>query len=113
VMRSAEMRQQRRPVPWPAPTLVLHSPAAHDCAKAIAEYVGLPWVMPGQSEKPGEVDQVWLRDLPRSLQPQPGVIELWLPPIGGTTSESNPLRGEIVGSLYGIDQNQTSWLRLK
>ena len=65
------------------------------------------------SGKPVEVDQVWLRDLPRSLQPQPGVIELWLPPVGVMTSESNPVREEIVGSLLGIDQNQTSWLRSK
>jgi len=113
VVRSADMRQERRPVPWPVPTLVLHSPASHDCARAIAKYIGVPWVMPGQSGKPVEVDQVWLRDLPRSLQPQPGVIELWLPPVGVMTSESNPVREEIVGSLLGIDQNQTSWLRSK
>ena len=33
VVRSADLRQQRRPVPWPQPTLVLHDPASRDCAR--------------------------------------------------------------------------------
>ena len=79
VTRSADLRQQRRPVPWPKPTLVLHDPASRDCARAISRYIGAPWVLPG------DVDRVWLRDLPRSLQARPGVIELWLPPVNETT----------------------------
>lgn len=75
VIRSADLRQQRRPVPWPRPTLILHDPARRDCARAIARYIGAPWIVPG------EVERVRLRDLPRSLQAQPGVMELWLPPV--------------------------------
>ena len=75
VIRSADLRQQRRPVPWPKPTFVLHDPAGHDCARAISRYIGAPWVLPGEAEP------VWLRDLPRSLAARPGVIELWLPPV--------------------------------
>jgi len=74
VIRSADLRQQRRPVPWTRPTLILHDPGYRDCARAIARYVSAPWVVPGDTER------VRVRDLPRSLQAQPGVIELWLPP---------------------------------
>jgi hypothetical protein len=74
VVRSADLRQQRRPVPWPRPTLILHDPGRRDCARAIAGYIGAPWIVPG------EIERVRLRDLPRSLQAQPGVMELWLPP---------------------------------
>ena len=84
VTRSADLRQQRRPVAWPKPTLVLHDPSSRDCARAIARTIGAPWVMPG------DVERVWLRDLPRSLKAQPGVIELWLPPVEATASESRP-----------------------
>jgi len=42
---------------------------------------------------------VWLRDLPRTLQARPGVIELWLPPTEAITSENNVDRPEIVGAL--------------
>ena len=74
VVRSAELRQQRRPVPWPTPTMVLHDPASRDCARAIADQVSAPWVT--KADGPA----VRLRDLPASLKAQPGVIELWLPP---------------------------------
>jgi hypothetical protein len=84
VTRSADLRQQRRPVPWPKPTLVLHDPASRDCARAIARYIGTPWV------PPGETDRVWIRDLPRSLQARPGVIELWLPPVETSTADARP-----------------------
>ncbi|MBC7707003.1 MAG: hypothetical protein H7274_24050, partial [Rhodoferax sp.] len=84
VTRSADLRQQRRPVPWPQPTLVLHDPASRECARAIARYVGTPWL------SATDADRVWLRDLPRSLQARPGVIELWLPPIDMATLENRP-----------------------
>ena len=84
VSRGADLRQQRRPVPWPKPTLVLHDPSSRDCARAIARYIGAPWVLPG------DTDRVWLRDLPRSLQARAGVIELWLPPADTATAESRP-----------------------
>jgi len=93
VIRSADLRQQRRPVPWPKPTLVLHDAASRDCARAISRYIGAPWVMPG------DVDRIWLRDLPRSLQARPGVIELWLPPSDMTTSMNSANRDELVGAL--------------
>ncbi len=76
VTRSADLRQQRRPVPWPQATLVLHDAESRDCARAIAGYVGAPWVGADSSSR------VRLRMLSRSLQGTPGVIELWLPPVG-------------------------------
>ena len=81
VVRSADLRQQRRPVPWPKPTLVLHDPASRDCAHAISRYIGTPWV------PPGDADRVWMRALSRSLQATPGVIELWLPPVGAANPD--------------------------
>ena len=93
VIRSADLRQQRRPVPWPKPTLVLHDPMSRDCARSISRFIGGPWVLPG------DADTVWLRDLPRTLLARPGVIELWLPPIEITTSENNADHTEIVGAL--------------
>ena len=76
VVRSADLRQERRPVPWPQATLVLHDAESRDCARAIAGYVGAPWV----GAEP--TSRVRLRMLSRSLQGTPGVIELWLPPLG-------------------------------
>jgi hypothetical protein len=82
VIRSADLRQQRRPVPWPRPTLILHDPGHRDCARAIARFIGAPWIVPG------DTDRIRLRDLPRSLQAQSGVIELWLPPVDATTGSA-------------------------
>jgi len=79
VVRSADLRQQRRPVAWPTPTMVLHDPASRQCANAIASYVGAPWVT-----EPG-VQTVRLRDIPTSLKAKPGVMELWLPPVQDAT----------------------------
>jgi hypothetical protein len=76
VVRNAELRQQRPPVPWPNPTLVLHDPASRDCALAIASAVGAPW-----TGVDGSSSRVRLRGLPASLQARPGVLELWLPPV--------------------------------
>ena len=81
VVRSADLRQQRRPVPWPKPTLVLHDPASRDCARAISSYIGTPWV------PPGDADRVWMRALSRSLQATPGVIELWLPQVSAANAD--------------------------
>nr|WP_315233528.1 hypothetical protein [uncultured Albidiferax sp.] len=85
VVRSADVRQQRRPIPWAKPTFVLHDAAdpeqqAHyqDCAKALVPWVRSAW---GSQLGVEAKDAVWLRDLPRRLTPTPGVIELWLPPI--------------------------------
>lgn len=76
VTRTAELRQQRRPVPWAQATFVLHDPASRGCAAALSAYVRSPWVL---DERPG---QVWVRDLPSTLGGRrPGVIELWLPPL--------------------------------
>lgn len=81
VVRSAELRQQRRAVPWPKPTFVLHDPSGGGCAAALGRFVGAPWV-----EQQGDADAVWIRGLPRRLQATPGVIELWLPPMDMTVS---------------------------
>jgi hypothetical protein len=91
VVRRADLRQQRRPEPWPKPTFVLHdrvnpttpgapthSPA---CAKALSQYLGAPWVLPGAP------DQLWIRNLPEALKATPGVIELWLPSIASKNAE--------------------------
>jgi hypothetical protein len=81
VIRSADLRQKRRPVPWPRPTLILHNASLRDCARAISHYIGFPWIVPGDN------NGARLRDLPPSLQAQPGVIELWLPPLTLTASD--------------------------
>ncbi|NKI94466.1 hypothetical protein [Rhizobacter sp. SG703] len=73
--RNAELRQQRRPVPWPVPTFVLHDPASRECALALSRFIGEPWVTPTR------IDGVWIRERRRSAVPRPGVIELWLPPV--------------------------------
>ncbi|MDB5849245.1 MAG: hypothetical protein JWP29_2997 [Rhodoferax sp.] len=80
VVRSAELRQQRKAVPWPKPTFVLHDPGSGSCAAALARFVGTPWIEPQ-----GDPDPVWVRGLPRRLQATPGVIELWLPPVSAAT----------------------------
>ncbi len=91
VVRSADLRQQRRPEPWPKPTFVLHDRAnanvlgadspSQACAKALSQYLGAPWVLPGAP------DQVWIRNLPEALKATPGVIELWLPSIASKNAE--------------------------
>ncbi|WP_046113123.1 patatin-like phospholipase family protein [Aquincola tertiaricarbonis] len=76
VTRSASLRQQRRPVPWPQPTLVVHQRSDLDCARLLAEHVLQHW-------GPGNGGEVWVRELPSSLRTSSGsqrVIELWLPP---------------------------------
>ena len=81
VVRNAELRQQRPPVPWANPTLVMHDKASRDCARAIAAQVGAPWLRDSGSPR------VRLRGLPESLQAQPGVLELWLPPVDNMASD--------------------------
>jgi len=76
VTRSAELRQQRRAVPWPKPTFVLHDPSSDSCAAALARFIGPPW-----NDPQGDAEPVWIRGLPRRLQATPGVIELWLPSV--------------------------------
>ncbi|MEO7940646.1 MAG: hypothetical protein ABIR55_18640 [Burkholderiaceae bacterium] len=80
VVRSADLRQQRRPVAWPNPTLVVHDQDGRPCAQAIASQIGAPWVTLANGQS------VRLRNLPTSFKPRPGVIELWLPPIDNTTA---------------------------
>jgi len=86
VVRNAELRQQRPPVPWANPTLVLHDPASGDCARAIAAQVGAPWISETGTSR------VRLRALPASLQAQPGVLELWLPPIDNMATDKKQAR---------------------
>ncbi len=86
VVRNAELRQQRPPVPWPNPTLVLHDSVSRDCALAIAAAVGAPWLADGNSTR------VRLRALPSSLQGQPGVLELWLPPVDSISADAKAAR---------------------
>ncbi|MCB2000916.1 MAG: hypothetical protein KDH91_11260, partial [Rhodoferax sp.] len=84
VVRSADLRQQRRPVAWPTPTLVIHDAGGRACARAIASYIQAPWV--------SQADAVRLRELPASLQARPGVIELWLPPLAAAAPEQTLLK---------------------
>lgn len=74
VVRTAELRQQRKPVPWPRPTFITHRVADEGCARALATLVRSSWPNVGRR------DRVWVNDLPKSLGGQDGVIELWLPP---------------------------------
>ncbi len=77
VSRGAELRQQRRPVPWPKPTFVLHDPASRPCAETLARLLRTRLTEP--MPETGE-DRIWIRSLP-DTQPnrRAGVIELWLP----------------------------------
>ena len=87
VSRGAELRQQRRPVPWPKPTFVLHESNSRPCAKALASLL-----ISGYGSQNVDVpdNEVWFRDLPDSqTNRRPGVIELWLPP--GSVSEMKDL----------------------
>jgi hypothetical protein len=75
VTRSAALREQRRPVPWPQPTLIVHDPGDRRCAQELATTIRA--TLPSVS---GRDSSVWVRDLPRTLKARPGVIELWIPP---------------------------------
>ena len=102
VTRSADLRQQKRPVPWPRPTLLLHDPASRDCANAIARYIGVPWVpavTPGAASNAVRGNGVQIRELPASLRAQPGVIELWLPPTESLLSQEEPRTAVVVSRL--------------
>ncbi|HSN31620.1 MAG TPA: hypothetical protein VLU41_02965, partial [Ideonella sp.] len=75
VSRSSDLRQQRRPVPWPQPTLIVHHPDDLACARALAA------ALQGQLPAPGTGDDsVWIRESARSLPVHRGVMDLWLPP---------------------------------
>ena len=74
VNRSATLRGTRRPVPWPQPTFLLHSPAERPCAEALRPLVQRGWAMPGRA--PAEV---WIRQLPTDEAARERVLELWLP----------------------------------
>ncbi len=89
VVRSAEIRQQRRAVPWPKATFVVHDPTSTACASALAKLVGPPWAQ----QSGGEVDPPWIRGLPSRLQANPGVIELWLPPVSSGYAQNAAFMG--------------------
>ena len=74
VSRSSELRQQRRPVPWPQPTLLVHHPDDLPCARQLSATL--------QGLRPGfgtQDDSVWIRETSRSLRLHRGVMDLWLP----------------------------------
>jgi hypothetical protein len=71
VRRSAAIAGQRPMVPWRRPTMVVHRPGEWDCAQAIARALA----------PKAPLDTLRVRLLPNTLTPQPGVIELWLPPM--------------------------------
>jgi hypothetical protein len=74
VSRSSELRQQRRPVPWPQPTLLVHHPDDLPCARRLA--ATLQNLMPGFGTQD---DSVWIRETSRSFRSRRGVMDLWLP----------------------------------
>lgn len=73
VGRTAELREQRRPIPWAQATFVVHDAAGRPCAEALRWSLGEPWVVGGN------VGRVSVRELPGTFSARPGVIELWLP----------------------------------
>ena len=74
VSRSAEARQQRRPVPWQQPTLIAHDAAARACADEMAKALENTACWPREAERP-----VLITRLPASLKARPATLELWLP----------------------------------
>ena len=72
VTRSAALRQQRPPVPWRQPTLVVHDPQVGGCAQVLAQAVQQRW-------GPASEGKVLVTPLPSRLKGQPQTIELWLP----------------------------------
>ncbi len=77
VVRDADLKEQRHPVPWPKPTFVLHDPSSRGCALVLGRQ--LRFITPDGQAAVGD-SGFWVRDLP-DTQPnrRPGVIELWLP----------------------------------
>ncbi len=78
VSRSSELRQQRKPVPWPQPTFIVHRKADEPCAQSLRATVSAAWRVSGGER------EVWVGELPKSLQVKSSerMIELWLPPQG-------------------------------
>ncbi|MFT4193773.1 hypothetical protein, partial [Ottowia sp.] len=74
VNRSAEARQQRRPVPWQQPTFIAHDAAARACAAEMEKALNDNACWPREAERPA-----WITDLPGSLRARPATLELWLP----------------------------------
>jgi len=86
VNRSATLRGTRRPVPWPQPTFLLHSPAERACAESLRPLVQSAWTMPERAQV-----EVWIRQLPTDQAARERVLELWLP------RRDSPLRGDDPG----------------
>ena len=72
VARSAALRQQRPPVPWQQPTLIVHDPLVDGCAQALALALQQRWGPPDDGK-------VLVTPLPNRLKSQPKTLELWLP----------------------------------
>ena len=79
--------------------LLLHDPASRDCARAITRYIGEPWAA---SATPGTAKRVRVRKLPAFLQAQPGVIELWLPPLESMLSQQGAEPGVLACWCAGV-----------
>lgn len=83
VTLSAELREQRRPVPWPKPTWLLHQEGSRACAQALSTAWATRAVAqapPSQGGRSPAAATQWIRVLPDN-QPgrRSGVIELWWP----------------------------------
>ena len=83
VVSTASLRKSRPPTPYPAPTLIVHDLSQREtCARAVASWLSpqvLPWYSDGTA--------LTIAALPSRFKPQPGVIELWLPPVESTRAD--------------------------
>ena len=83
VVNTASLRKSRPPTPYPAPTLIVHDLSQRTaCAGAVAAWLSpqiLPWYADGTA--------LTIAALPSRFSPQPGVIELWLPPVEDTRAD--------------------------
>jgi GH24 family phage-related lysozyme (muramidase) len=99
VTRNAELHQQRRPVPWPKPTLVMHDVSSRECAVALKRLLTPRLTTPPQG---ADDDGVWIRDLPEA-QPnrRPGVIEFWWPTGSLGHAEASGGAAELIARFEG------------
>ena len=96
VVQRSKLQEQRGPVPWPRPTIVVHRESDMACAEGLRE-----WLRPHLTTRSagGTTDaapaEIWIRRLPPTVKGRDGVFELWLPappaPAIGRQASVNPL----------------------
>ena len=83
VTRTAELRNQRAPYLWAVPTLIVHNDSDRACADEIAQRLKDP-----VAKAYAGTQAFSIRALPKSQKAAPGVIEVWLPRVEVTQSNS-------------------------